>query len=127
MEDKRILVIDDDMCFLEVIQYFLEMEKYRVTGITQAEDIIPLVESTKPDLVLLDYLLPSSNGANMCRKLHECPDLKGLPLVLTSAYPHQQLPLDNVSYSIFIPKPFDLWYLLACIKKLLGRRFDTAT
>jgi len=32
-----------------------------------------------------------------------------------------------VPYSIFIPKPFDLWYLLACMKKLLRRRFDTAT
>lgn len=127
MEGKRILVIDDDSCFLEVIQYFLEMEKYRVTGITDAEDIIPLVESTKPDFVLLDYFLPWSNGANMCRRLHECPDLKGLPVVLTSAYSQQQLSLEKVPYSIFIPKPFDLWYLLACMKKLLGRRFDTAS
>ena len=126
MKGKRILVIDDDSCFLEVIQYFLEMEKYRVTGISQAKDIVPLVESTKPDLVLLDYLLPSSNGADMCYKLHDCPSLKDLPIVLTSAYPPTQLSLDNVPYSIFIPKPFDLWYLLACMKKLLRRQVSNA-
>lgn len=126
MDGKRILMIEDDPCFLEIVQYFLEMEKYRFTGLTEAYDIVPLVESTKPDLVLLDYVLPSSNGGEMCRKLHECPDLKQLPIVLMSAYPQQQLPLDGVPFSIFISKPFDLWYLLACMKKLLRRRLHSA-
>lgn len=126
MAGKRILMIEDDTCFLEVMQYFLEMEKYRFTGLTETNDIVPLVESTKPDLVLLDYIFPSSNGAELCRKLHECPDLKDLPIVLMSAYPLEQLPLDGVPFSVFIPKPFDLWYLLACMKKLLRRRRQAA-
>jgi DNA-binding response OmpR family regulator len=126
MEGKRILMIEDDVYFLEVMQYFLQMEKYQFTGMTQADDIIPLVRSTKPDLVVLDYLLPYTNGGELCCRLHGCRDLKHLPIVLISAYPQKQLPLNNVPFSIFIPKPFDLWYLLSCMKKLLRHRFDNA-
>lgn len=126
MKGKRILMIDDDTSFLEVMQYFLETERYRFTGLAQTQDIISIVESAKPDLILLDYLLPSANGADMCCKVRECPGLKHLPIVLMSAYPEKQLPLDNVPFSMFIPKPFDLWYLLACMKKLLRQKVGVA-
>jgi len=126
MEGKKILMIEDDTCFLEVMQYFLQMENCQFTGLTQTEDIVPLVQSTKPDLVLLDYLLPDTNGGDLCNKLRKCQDFEHLPIVLISAYPEKQLQLDGIPFSVFIPKPFDLWYLLACMEKLLGHRFDTA-
>ena len=126
MEDKRILMIEDDTSFLEVMQYFLQMEHYRFTGLTEADDIVALVKSTKPDLILLDYILPRKNGGDLCCKLRECHDFEFLPIVLISAFPQKQLSLDNVPFSLFIAKPFDLWYLLACMKKLLRRRVETA-
>ena len=126
MEGKKILMIDDDTCFLEVMKYFLEMERYRFTGLDGTNDIIRSVRLAKPDLVLLDYLLPYKNGADLCCRLRGCRGFEGLPIVLTSAFSQKQLSLDNVPFSLFIPKPFDLWYFLACMKKLLRHQVVTA-
>jgi len=126
MQGKRILMIEDDRCFLEVIQYFLEMEKYRFIGFTETKDIVPLAQVIKPDLILLDYLLPYANGGTLCCDLRRCPEFEHVPVVLISAYPPEQLQLDNVPFSAFIPKPFDLFDLLVCMKKLLRHRVGTA-
>lgn len=126
MEGKKILMIDDDTCLLEIMKYFLEMEKYQFTGLNGTNDIIRSVRSIKPDLVLLDYLLPFKNGGELCCRLHGCRGFEHTPIILMSAFPQQQLSLDNVPFSIFVPKPFDLWYLLACMRKLLKHQVDTA-
>jgi DNA-binding response OmpR family regulator len=126
MEGKKILMIDDDTCFLEVMKYFLEMEKYQFTGLIGTDDIISVVRSVKPDLVLLDYLLPYKNGRDLCCNIRGCRGCEHLPIVLISAYPQEQLSLYNVPFSMFIPKPFDLWYLLACMKKLLKHQVGSA-
>jgi len=126
MQSKRILMIEDDVCLLEVIQYFLEMNKYRFIGFTETKDIVPLAQSTRPDLVLLDYLLPCADGGKLCSDLRKCPGFEHIPIVLISAYPPKQLPLDKIPFSAFIPKPFDLRDLLACLNKLLRHRVGAA-
>lgn len=119
MTAKKILMIDDDTCLLEVMRDLLEMEGYDFTGLTATDDIVLLARNTSPDLILLDYCLRGTDGGELCRKLKAESDMAHLPIVLLSAYPQQRLALDVVPVSVFIPKPFDLWEFLSCIQELL--------
>lgn len=119
MSKAHILLIDDDPQFLETMQFVLEMEDYRVTSMPGLEDVESLARSIIPDLILVDYCLKGTDGGKVCRELRENEPTADLPIVLLSAYPQTQLPLNNIPFTVFIPKPFDLWEFLARLEELI--------
>jgi DNA-binding response OmpR family regulator len=116
---KKILLIDDDFFFVDLMREVLEMEGYAFTGIGYEDDPVEQVRKVQPDLVLLDYCLPANNEGELCFLLHNADEMKKLPIVLLSAFPTAWVPLDRLPCTAFIPKPFDLPELLACITQAL--------
>lgn len=84
---KRLLIIDNDQYILNVLEEALEYEGYDVHIVNDTDDILLLVNTVKPDLLLLDYLLNGINGGELCGSIKR--DLKNqhLPVVMMSAYP----------------------------------------
>jgi len=120
MESKaRILLIDDDPGFLEIMQDLLETEHYTATCVAEPACLRSLILETRPDLVLLDYCLRGTDGGTLCRQLRSDPQTRHVPIILLSAYPQLQLPLEGIPFNVFIPKPFDLWEFLVCVEELL--------
>jgi two-component system response regulator VicR len=112
---KRILIVEDDDQNREVLTEIFRQSGYTVKSFSHILDIGPEVTAFKPDLVLLDYLLPGINGGELCSQLKRDPVFRNLPVILLSAYDKVFLSLGNYGCDYFISKPFDISYLLACV------------
>jgi twitching motility two-component system response regulator PilH len=108
LKPKRILIIDNDESVLEVLQEIFKNDGYETDCYGQVEDIFKLVDDFKPDLVLLDYILPGINGGELCAQLKKDPVTMHIPVVICSAYPQVMLSLGSYGCNAFISKPFEL-------------------
>ncbi|WP_285057499.1 response regulator [Pedobacter ginsengisoli] len=120
LKPKGILIIENDESVLELLQEIFKNEGYETHCYRQADDIFKLVDDFKPDLVLLDYILPGINGGELCAQLKKDPETRHIPVVICSAYPQVMLSLGSYGCNAFIAKPFELTDMVAqiedCIK-----------
>lgn len=117
---KKILVLDDNLDILQLVEDVLVYEKFEVNGLTEAHDFIDTALRYKPDLFLIDYILPGRTGADLCKQLKSHPKLKSIPVIVFSAYLHQNIDLQTLGCDSFIAKPFDLEVLIGKINGLLS-------
>lgn len=107
---RHILCVDDDSDILEIVQMALEdIGGFRVTGLSSAETAIGEAARLKPDLVLVDVMMPGMGGPGLLKAFRARPDLKSLPIIFMTARiqasevnDYRALGADGV-----IPKPFD--------------------
>ncbi len=85
MAKQKILVIDDSPTILKVVQLVLSKAGYSVSVSDEGEKGIGLAKTVKPDLILLDFVMPKMNGYQVCKKLLEDPELSQIPVILMSA------------------------------------------
>lgn len=120
MDKKRILAIDDDEDILMGIQYALVDAGFEVSTSLKAKQIETLINSFKPDLIVLDVLLSGSDGREICRALKQQPEYAQIPVMLISAQSHMDLEAHRCGADAFLAKPFDLDQLLTESKKLIS-------
>ncbi len=77
---KEILIVDDDVTFLKMVRRWLE-DKYTVTAVKSGEQALKYLVGHKPDLILLDYLMPGITGADVLRTMRETPENLDIPVV----------------------------------------------
>jgi CheY-like chemotaxis protein len=115
---KRLLIVDDEVAIVEALQDILSVEGYDiVTAFNGAEGLQRMV-SAKPDLVLLDLMMPVMDGREMLRRMREAPELHPIPVVVMSA--GRISDEERRSSARFLAKPFELDLLLDTIAELLG-------
>jgi DNA-binding response OmpR family regulator len=112
---KRILIVDNDPSILDVMEEILIYEGFEVQSYTDTENIFGCIESCKPDLVLMDYILDGINGGELCAQIKKDPSTSNLPVILMSAYSKVLLSLGNYGCDEFIAKPFDIQELVSKI------------
>ncbi|RZK56986.1 MAG: response regulator, partial [Pedobacter sp.] len=83
----KILAIEPDPSLREILCDMLGSDGYHCKVVPDCEDIIKLVENFKPDIILIEYLLPSVNGGELCEQLKSDERFSGIPVILYSAYP----------------------------------------
>jgi len=81
----HILIVDDDEMSLILLEKILELEGYRVTIAQNGMQAIQSVLENKPDLALLDVMMPDMNGYDLCRKMRQPPLSTGMPIVMLTA------------------------------------------
>jgi DNA-binding response OmpR family regulator len=116
---QNILVVDDDKDLLEMIQLTLSRLGYHITTLAKGSGFINIVESSRPDIILLDIFLGDADGRNLCHQMKLEPAYENIPVILYSA---GLVPLSTIEHSRadeFIIKPFDIKQLLDKIKTLL--------
>jgi len=118
---KRILIIEDDRAILRGLKDNLEYDKYEVLTATDGEQGYCLIQEKKPDLIILDLMLPKMSGYELCRKVRE----EGLttPILMLTARGEE---LDRVlgldlGADDYVTKPFSVPELLARIRAILRR------
>ncbi len=79
---EKIMIIDDEQPIAEILQYNLEQEGFRVLVAYDGESAIRLAFAEKPDLILLDIMLPRIDGFNVCREIRQKLDV---PIIMLSA------------------------------------------
>jgi len=120
----HILAVDDEEDILELLQYNLHREGYRVSRATTGEQALRLARIETPDLIILDLMLPGVNGLEVCRRLKSDPDTRRIPIVMLTARGEEadivvglELGADD-----YITKPFSPRILTARLKTVLRRR-----
>lgn len=123
MAKKRILVVDDEEDILELLDFNLSREGYRVVRATSGEQALEKTRNETPDLVLLDLMLPDMDGLEVTRILKSDPETRALPVVMLTAKGEEadivlglELGADD-----YITKPFSPRVLLARVKAVLRR------
>jgi len=111
------MVVDDESAIREVIVTLLVDEGYRVVAAENGPQALELLPRERPDLVLLDIMMPLMDGREVVRRLRQMPGLEATQVVLMSA---AVVPAPEDRVAAFLPKPFDLERLLDTVGRLLG-------
>ncbi len=120
---ESILVVDDEDDIRELIRYNLSKDGYLVTCAASGEEGLGLVQSVKPDLIVLDLMLPGIDGLEVCRRLKGDAAYKSIPIVMVSARGEEPDVVSGLELGAddYIAKPFSPRLLLARIKSVLRR------
>jgi two-component system alkaline phosphatase synthesis response regulator PhoP len=82
---KRILVVDDDPDICELLRYNLEIEGYKVLTVTQSTKAVEIALSFRPNLIILDVMMPEQDGVETCRQIRKTPTLENVFVMFLSA------------------------------------------
>jgi two-component system, OmpR family, alkaline phosphatase synthesis response regulator PhoP len=119
----HILLVDDEHDILDLIEYNLIKQGYDVTKTDNGTKAISLVRSTKPDLILLDIMMPKMDGYEVCEQLKADPVLKNIPIIFLTARSDEFSEVRGLDLGAddYITKPISISKLLSRIKAQLRR------
>ncbi len=125
MADRHptVLVVEDEPAQREVLAYNLEAEGFRVARAGNGEEALLLVAEAPPDLIVLDWMLPTLSGIEVCRRLKSRPETKALPIIMLSARAEE---VDRVrgletGADDYVVKPYSVAELMARVRAQLRR------
>lgn len=123
MAKRRILVVDDRPSIVEVLRLFLQMQGYETCEAYNGNQALAVMRKERPDLVLLDLVIPERTGFEVLRIMNGDPDLKAIPvIVMTARSEVGDLPAAGLEGAAgLIKKPFDLEEMAGAIAGILGR------
>lgn len=116
---QKILLIEDDMATVEVLKYFFSMIGYDFLTIRTGTGLAELITNFRPGLIIVDYLLPTTNGADLCMNIKKNAETAAIPIIIYSAYPLSAAEIILYGCDAFIAKPFDLDDLAEKVEFLL--------
>ena len=117
---KTILVVDDELANAEVLCLILEDEGYRVGAASNGRIGLERVLELKPDLVILDYMMPILNGGEMGAALRANPATRHIRIVMNSSLPEASVRAHFSDYDRFLRKPYSIDVALDVIAGLLS-------
>jgi DNA-binding response OmpR family regulator len=119
---KRILVVDDEMYIVNILDFSLESEGYRVTTAANGEEALRMAVEQPPDLIILDVMMPKIDGFEVCRALKAKEETKQVPIILLTAKDRDadRKKGQEVGCDIYMTKPFSPVRLLDAVRELLG-------
>ncbi|MDQ1909315.1 response regulator transcription factor [Paenibacillus sp. GD4] len=123
-KQAKILIVDDEPNIVEVIRLYLEHAGYEPMILYRGGQVLEVVQSERPDLVLLDIMLPDLSGFELCGQIRELvPPLNGTPIIFLTAKGESIDKLRGFHLGVddYIVKPFDPNELVARIKAVLRR------
>jgi DNA-binding response OmpR family regulator len=123
MTNARILVVDDDRVIQQLLKVNLELEGYAVEVADDGEEALSQFERFRPDLVLLDIMMPKLDGWEVCRRLKAGEDSSRVPIVLLSARAQEADVQRGTELGVaaYVTKPFDPISLLDLIADIIAK------
>jgi DNA-binding response OmpR family regulator len=115
---KTILLVEDDNTIAELLVQMISQEThYQVFTVPDAPQALDLVKNIKPELLILDYWLPTTHGIELHDRLHDIEGLGQVPAIMLSV--HAPLREMNQRQIMYMRKPFDMFKLLEAIDTML--------
>jgi len=118
----RILVVDDDPRLLHIVAMYLGIEGYDVASASNGEEGLKQVEAHRPELVILDIMMPGMDGVEACRRIRADPETAHIPVLMFSALSGdddvERARLAGATH--LITKPFNLVGLGSVVKSFFG-------
>jgi DNA-binding response OmpR family regulator len=124
----KLLIVDDEPALVEMLHTFLRLNNFETVAAFNGEDGLVLVDVERPDLVILDLMLPDIEGYEVCQRIHNSPDGAKLPVLILSARA-DALSKERAmaaGANAYLVKPVRFADLLSALKRLLAPQSDVA-
>lgn len=118
-----VLVVEDEDALATLLQYNLEKEGYRIVHCADGEEALIVVDEKQPDLVILDWTLPTVSGIEVCRRLRQRADTRNLPIIMLTARGEETDRIRGLDTGAddYVVKPFSMTELCARVRAVLRR------
>ena len=118
-----VLVVEDEAALVTLLRYNLEREGFRVAEARDGEEAMLQIAERKPDLVLLDWMLPLVSGIEVCRRLRRAPETRSLPVVMVTARGEETDRVRGLDSGAddYVVKPFSPSELVARLRAVIRR------
>jgi len=124
MDKKRVLMVDDDTDIAKMVRVRMEAEGYEFISITEGRGLLDTLKIKKPDVILLDIMLPDMDGYSILREMRKRDEYADIPVIVLSAKEKKKVgdlfALEKVRF--FMEKPFDIKELMDKIKSLTAEK-----
>ncbi len=120
---KKIVLAEDEPQIARLIEFKLKKEGYSVTLRENGKEALKAIKEDKPDLILLDIMMPVMGGYEVLRRLKEDENLKSVPVIMLTARAQEKDVVKGIDLGAedYITKPFHPAELLARVKRILGK------
>ena len=120
---KKVLIVEDEKDILQLVKLYLEKEGYRIVTASTGSEGLAQVRTEKPDLVVLDLMLPEIDGLEICKRLRSAPDTAMLPIIMLTAKAEESDTIIGLELGAddYVTKPFSPKTLVARVKALFRR------
>ncbi|MDX1974661.1 MAG: phosphate regulon transcriptional regulator PhoB [Rickettsiales bacterium] len=125
--ETSVLIVEDEAAIVTLLRYNLEREGFKVYSTGDGEEAVTMVKEYKPDIIVLDWMLPSMSGVEICKQLRWSPETKAIPIIMLSARGEEGDRIRGLDAGAddYIVKPFSPAELIARIRAVF-RRFRPA-
>lgn len=129
MTSRTILIVDDESAIRDMLRIALEMAEYRCLEASNAQDAHGLVVDEKPDLILLDWMMPGTSGIELARRLKRDEVTANIPIIMLTAKGEEDNKIQGLEVGAddYITKPFSPRELVARLKAVLRRADPQST
>lgn len=121
MSKKKVLIVEDEESLLKLESILLTSKGYEVKGVSNGQAALDAFAEERPDLVLLDIMLPEIDGFEVCRRIKENPETKDIPVVMLTAKKSRKDMArgEKVGADWYITKPFKSAMVIKTIQRFL--------
>ena len=122
MDKEKILIVDDEQDVLSVLEEGLGEQGYSVIATDNGEDGLALAKSERPNVILLDVLMPGMYGGVVATRLKETPETKNIPIIFLSCLYSKKEDVEKdymLRDGVYVSKPYEIEELVTKIKKLM--------
>jgi CheY-like chemotaxis protein len=125
MEKKPfVLVCDDTRAIRESLVVILSHAGYRAVGVDSALDCVAVARKEHPDMIIMDIMMPGMDGATASGLMKDVPEIAGIPVVLLSAMPEDQVKVraEDAGAAGYLLKPYRKSVLLQCVERCISSK-----
>jgi CheY-like chemotaxis protein len=122
-----VLVVDDEFGIVDVVETILADEGYRVLTASNGKQGLVRLAEEKPDVILLDFMMPILGGAEMLREMAAVPAHRRIPVIMMSSLGEQAVAERCKGYAAFLHKPFRATAVLSTVARVLGAEATDAS
>ncbi len=124
MAKPRVLIVEDEPHIVLSLEFLLQREGYETTAAADGEEGLALVRRLRPDVVLLDIMMPRRNGYEVCQAIKADPELRRIPVIMLSAKAQEVEVLRGLELgaTAYIAKPFGNAEVLEAVRAALEPR-----
>jgi len=122
MGRPRILLADDDPRVIQVVSRYLDLEGYDMDTVSDGEAAVEQAAASRPDLIILDIMMPGIDGIEACRRIRVIPELASTPVLIFSALSEEADAARDAGADGLLPKPFNLPTLADAVKTFFAER-----
>lgn len=122
MEKKKIMIVDDEESLVELVKALLEREGFEVIEAYNGKECLEKLKSIKPDLILLDLMMPGMSGREVLEKIRKNPKTKDLKVAFLTVAHFSEIGkkvCEDLKVCAYITKPFDNKELVQKVKELV--------